>query len=370
MFKIIRYLIPIYFFTLPFYFIKLSFLGGLAFHQIVSLLTIFIFIFYLFKVRVFHSNIIYNSILFLIFIYSIFLLGNVDQWIVFLKNLINVLFLGVLINFNKRIGYKKYSDIIVSAFSKGLLLIIPLFIVANYYLFSFVDISYYGLTYNLFKNVYVFLNLTEEFNSSLVYRNTYGELFVILFLITSDKSYNKLRYVYFLLTILSFSRRAFFTLLSYFSKYIKISNIIAFSIGIFLLFNLNILIESRFFSFTDETRFDQYLNVFTSFDNIIFGAGFAEPFDGRYIHNFILSNFYTIGIIGLLISFFIFILILIFLLKAFKSSNYLYFSLTFLIVLNLSISSNVNGLLTPGVIIALSIISINNEKIYNNSRIK
>tara|TARA_B110000211_G_C14011245_1_gene523260 strand:- start:364 stop:1287 length:924 start_codon:yes stop_codon:yes gene_type:complete len=307
-----------------------------------------------------------------VFIYAIFLIGNTDQSFVFLKNLINVTFLGALINFNHKIGFKKYSDIIISGFSLGSFIMIIIFIISNYFLFSFVDFSYYGLTYGLFNNVYVFLNLnlTEEFNSSLIYRNTYGELFVILFLLTSNNSSNKLRPVYFLLTILSFSRRAVFTLISYFLKYIKITNLIVIFVVVFLLLSLNIFEDSRFFSFTEETRLDQYMNLLNSIDNIFLGAGFAEPFEGRYIHNFILSNFYTIGIIGLLMSSFIYVLLLISFFKAFKSSNHLYYSLLFLIILNLSISSNVNGLLSPGVIIALSIISINNEKIYNNSRVK
>jgi len=360
MIKIIIKLLYIYFFSLPFYFLKLSFLGGLSINQIVSVLIIIFFIFYLIKNPIIFSNKIYNSFLLLIFIYSVFLIGNFNEWFVLVKNLLNVAFLGVLINLNKKIGFTQYSNIIILGFSLGMLVLVAIFFISNYSLFVFTNFSYYKLTYGLFLNVYEFLNigLEEDFNSSLIFRNTYGEIFAVLYLLVSNTPFRKMRVVYFLFTLISFSRRAIFTLIWYFSKYMKLKYILPIFLILFLFLNFNIFENNRVFSFEEETRLDQYINVFGSIDNVFLGAGFAESFEGRYIHNFILSNFYTIGVIGLLISCWIYILLVKSFFDSFISSNYLYSSLFILVILNLTVSSNVNGLLTPGAIIALSIASL------------
>jgi hypothetical protein len=238
---------------------------------------------------------------------------------------------------------------------KGSLVGIIFSILFFVYYADFID-NFSGFNYTSIVKIYksavsqsVFVHSIESienFCSKNIMRSVLTEIFVFYFLIFisfSPSFFNKFIFgtASFFLTILTFSRRGFFSLsLSLFFLLIYKNNrilkiLIAFSlilviVSVYYIYTSN-NIAYRGFSLDITSRLDQYQNVFESITtnrHVILGHGYASQIEinqiDRYVHNFIFAGLHMLGIGGISIATLIFATIITLILKGFKSQEYFF----------------------------------------------
>lgn len=186
------------------------------------------------------------------------------------------------------------------------------------------NLSHASLTFKIYAHLNEFLGGMENFTTRNLMRSVVGESFAFygLFLISKIAKYRSLPLLLLylleiLFVIVSFSRRSliavgvssffifFVTSKSIFTKAV-IAPIIFMSLGVIVFL---ITSDSRIFDFSNlgGTRGDMYVLAIDGFlDRPVLGNGYGvKIIDDNYVHNFILSSAFSLGISGLIVSFLI-----------------------------------------------------------------
>lgn len=248
--------------------------------------------------------------------------------------------------------------------------------------------DYFNFTYKIFEQINL-LTSNRDFSSRDIMRNALGEVFAFyfMFLLIIKNNQNKSIknwgsiFLSILYVIITFSRRAFLasviTLFLILTRYSK-KNIYS---SIFLFISLSVIIYLFIFSFSDESRLTSItisgrstqfeLALASLSDSFFFGKGYGEklmiPSLGEkiYIHNFILSNFYMLGIVGLILSFSVFMRIVFLYIKAIKKSTPHYNLLLLIPLMGMLVGGTTEGMFTITSWIILALTEFNSMK--NNS---
>jgi len=253
-------------------------------------------------------------------------------------------------------------------------LVFLIILYADNTLFKFEDevLSYGGWSFRLYESINFFYGGTEDFKSRDMMRSPVGEAFsfysiflVLFFLKNRELLVLWLLPVAIFLLLLAFSRRS---LVSLMVSLVFIFTFFKADIRLRILFNLFIFIlvfssffflfnESRFMDLSlDSTRENMFELALYSIDqNLLLGVGYGEKiFDDLYVHNFMLSSGVSLGLVGLVISSFIFATTIYIFFKGIFVRNYSSF-LTSIPVLGMLVGSSTESIftLTSWIIFAL-----------------
>lgn len=218
-------------------------------------------------------------------------------------------------------------------------------------------ISYSITTMAVFSQLFVMFGHEEEILSSMVMRNTLGEVFALYFiflLVFCSSKLVKLLFMVmnFILVIFMFSRRAFFAvLLSVFSylssgfRFSRLMLLLACFIPIAGLFYLGGSV--RLFNVEDVARLSQYSLVLDMLEDIPFlGYGYGyKLFGEKYVHNFVLASLLMNGVLGLVSSSLLYVYLIVSFIgrQMFSSGNHVHLFLL-LPILGLTVGSTVGGI--------------------------
>jgi len=228
----------------------------------------------------------------------------------------------------------------------------------------FSNVSYYNTTMKLYSGALSLFGEDVPVKSRDFMRNALGECFAFYFVFVAFAGFrNKLaRYFFaslgFFYSFFMFSRRAFLSVVvSVFYmifKRMSMAKLILLclaTIGVIFFVGLGgMQIGGRLFDYSDPSRIAQYGEVFDLIsERIFFGYGYgAKISDEKYVHNFILASFYMMGIVGFLLSFFIYFILMFEYLSGLILKNISFIHVVLIIpIMGLSVGSTVEGIFTP-----------------------
>ena len=224
-------------------------------------------------------------------------------------------------------------------------------------------LNYNKFFYVSFKNLNIYFgnSLDNDFDGSLISRNSIGEVFVLFTIYCSFGKYNifKKRIIQVIsvfFVFCTFSQRSILSIVFTFifyslttkskSKIIILMKIFI-SICIFYLLYVINQLELGYFDVDDGDRINQYKIVLQS-SNIIFGHGYGTKLSTvtyeAYVHNFILSSYYMMGFLGLLFGLAIFINLTKNLFISLIDRNALSFGLMLIPLFSLSVGATTEGI--------------------------
>lgn len=356
--------------SLPFY--SFRFLPGeLALPHLFLILTAFLGIF-----KIFDGKFVYSKVDIFIFIYLFVIIFNIFLHNIYEKNFeASKTFFYVICYILLKQLYSSYKED-----EKKLILYLGSCLGLISFFFLFVIIIYKNNVYSnldtiiffFYKAIFENYNLADDFEGNLMMRSVVGEAFalytLILFSLKKPGSKNYLFILSFLFVILMQSLRSYLSVFTIIYKQKLLNSI--FIIFIFFIFIL-------FFSSTVTTTFTsgvfgnsdigllgntrllqmQYVLGEMSYKDLFIGHGFASKINNMYIHNFIFSSLYTLGIIGFFVSFGLVYSLLS------SYSKFLFFKesnleiLLIIPILSLLVGSTVEGMFTIPSFIVLVIIN-------------
>ena len=220
-----------------------------------------------------------------------------------------------------------------------------------------------NLMFVIYKNIFIENNLSNDFHGRQIMKSVVGEVFalyaLILYALINEKTKKSIFLIPSIFVVLMESLRSYISLLSIMVKQNTNKKILTviFALMALIIFKSAIMstIETGIFGFSEEgiygnERLKQIRYVINNldFNQLILGQGFASKIDDRfYVHNFIFSSFYTLGLLGLLISCYIFFIILKKYIKLYMLHRYNNFGLFLIIpILGLLVGSTVEGVFT------------------------
>jgi len=231
----------------------------------------------------------------------------------------------------------------------------------------FNDLTYWGFTFKVFGSINSVLLSKNEIISADVMRNVIGEVFAFYFIallfMTSNKINNANRMIMLgvntVFVLATFSRRAFFSSLTSLAVYVvkktKVTPLmlvvyaILFLLLMYFIF-FGFLSESRLLTVSDDSRISMYGEALASVDeNLLFGIGYAKKLNGeKYVHNFVLASTYMLGVLGFLLSMYIYGKIMLGYMNGFwrESNNVLSYALI-IPIFGMTVGSTVEGIFTP-----------------------
>ncbi len=179
--------------------------------------------------------------------------------------------------------------------------------------------KYYTLTLQTFASIDIVFGQQrmEEFASRDVMRNAVGEVFTLYFLLAQvfrNKQISLwpplLLVLNGLLIVLTFSRRAFFAvaavaMIAFKPNQQGVKRFLFTLLVLASLFTLTLFMEgdSRLIDVSGGSRMDQYTEALSTWsEKPIFGVGYGTQLNGRYVHNFVFSSMFFMGIPGLIFS--------------------------------------------------------------------
>lgn len=327
------------------------------------------------KIKYYSNNMAFDSLLLVfILIATIYYVsgGTVDNFAL-VKSLTYFFVYILLKQLMIGIGYQS----LINATTKGIFIGTSLYFILILYATSISggissivnDLSYYGFTLKIYQAISANVLSMDELQSADIMRNSIGEVFsfYFIFIFINNESRNKvIRYnkiiflwVNLILVLLTFSRRAFFSIATTFfistssSKKIfhKSLNIIAF-VSVLYVFAFVFSGESRVTNFERDNRLSQYSHVLGEISNKVFlghgyGAKVTHENKKKYVHNFVLASWYMMGIAGLLIGLTIFLYtVKQYITPIFKNKKNNYSYLLIIPILGMSIGGTVEGMFT------------------------
>lgn len=354
-----KFLVVIFISSLPFYSFRF-FSGNLSITHILFFLVAFLGF-----LKIFSGKFVFNKLDISIFIYifiilfNIFIMGVYDKYYELLKIIIYFLlyFLFKQLYFSFQENDKKVVLIVGSVFGIVFFAGIVLKAVFNYGIYYNLN----NLVYFVFRDLFSSMNYSEDFSGRQIMITFLGETFAFYTFVLFFLKYKKnIKYFYFLSAIFVILMHSLRSYISVFSIIFKSSFVEKFLIFLFFVVVGVVFwptfvetFQSGIYGSSDtgilaNDRIRQYLYVINnlSVKEIFFGYGFASRINDQYVHNFIFSSLYTMGVFGLIFSCCIMFIVTKWYIKFFVSNEDFFGCILIIPILGLMLGSTLEGIFT------------------------
>jgi|GEM_PF-3449674 hypothetical protein len=246
-----------------------------------------------------------------------------------------------------------------------------------------VNINYWDFTFNIFKSINVLFGNenVHELRGSDLMRTSMGETVAFYFIVSLCSVVHKNRIGKWLLVTLNaalvmllFSRRSLLAMVlttaAYACKNLNRNPVLFF--GLIIVFtsvitylSLTFLKDTHIFDITVTERFSQYETLLSiPGHEVITGKGVGAKLEsGAYVHNFVASNFYMLGLIGAIVGAMIPIVVLFEYVKSLRivNPNPVYYAML-IPILSLLVGSTTEGVFSPACWIVLGLFGVFRKK--------